>query len=404
MSTDALPGFRDFYPQEFAERAYLFATWREVARRYAFTEYDGPPLETLELYTRKSGEEIVGQLYNFEDKGGRAVALRPEMTPTFARMVSARARALRIPVRWFSIPQLFRYERPQKGRLREHFQLNVDIVGEAPPAPDAELLACGIDIMRALGLTHEDVVARVSDRNLLNAYLQAVGVTAEAAGEAYAVIDKLDRQPEAVSAERLAKLQLSRATIDAVLRIPQVTFAELADILAAGPHASPRAMDDVSLFERYLRYLDALGVGDYCRFDLSIVRGLAYYTGIVFELFDRRGEFRAICGGGRYDNLLASLGGPDLAALGFGMGDVVLTELLRSRGLVRTASVGLDYWIAGEEGVPLEDIMRRAAELRAQNFSVEYSLRGQSLSKQLKAAKALGARDIIVLTASKANA
>src|SRR5689334_750788 len=171
MSTGALPGFRDFYPAELAERAHIFRAWREVARRYAFVEYDGPPLETLELYTKKSGAEIVGQLYNFTDKGGREVALRPEMTPTFARMVAARANALRKPVRWFTLPQLFRYERQQKGRLREHFQLNVDIVGEPDVTADAELLAVGIDIMRALGLTRDDVRARVSDRRLLRALL-----------------------------------------------------------------------------------------------------------------------------------------------------------------------------------------------------------------------------------------
>jgi len=403
MSIGALPGFRDFYPQEFAERAYLFGTWREVARRYAFTEYDGPPLEALELYTRKSGEEIVGQLYAFKDQGDREVALRPEMTPTLARMVGARARSLRIPVRWFSIPQLFRYERPQKGRLREHYQLNVDIVGEAPPAPDAELLACGLDVMRALGLTHDDVVARVSDRNLLAAYLQVVGVPEHAVGGAYTVIDKLDRQPESASAERLTALGLSHTAIDGVLRIPHLTLENLGSTLSAGPHAGPRAMDDFHLFERYLAYLDALGVGPYCRFDLSIVRGLAYYTGIVFELFDRRGEFRAICGGGRYDKLLASLGGPDLAALGFGMGDVVLTELLRARGLLPAPTAGLDYWVAGDEGVPLEDIMRKAAELRAKHHSVEYSLRGQSLAKQMKAAKTLGAREIIVLPVQQSH-
>src|SRR5438128_9457899 len=178
MFKNALPGFRDFYPQELAERAFIMDTWRSVARRYAFVEYDGPPLEPLELYTKKSGEEIVGQLYEFEDKGGRRVALRPEMTPTLARMVAAKANALRKPVRWFSIPQLFRYERQQRGRLREHFQLNVDIIGEASVAADAELLAVAIEIMRATGLTASDVRARVSDRRLLTAILHEVGVKA----------------------------------------------------------------------------------------------------------------------------------------------------------------------------------------------------------------------------------
>src|SRR6201990_66168 len=195
MFKGALPGFRDFYPQELSERAFIMATWREVARRYAFVEYDGPPLEPLELYTRKSGDEIVGQLYNFVDKGEREVALRPEMTPTVARMVAARANALRKPVRWFSMPQLFRYERQQKGRLREHFQLNVDIIGEADVTADAELLAVAIEIMRSCGLTSADVRARVSDRRLLLAILKELGVTEEQSSRVFAVVDKIDRTP-----------------------------------------------------------------------------------------------------------------------------------------------------------------------------------------------------------------
>src|SRR5205085_4574896 len=188
MAQGALPGFRDFYPELLAERAYIFGVWRDVARRFAFAEYDGPPLEPLELYTKKSGDEIVGQLYNFVDKGGREVALRPEMTPTVARMVAARANALRKPVRWFSMPQLFRYERQQKGRLREHYQLNVDIFGSADVAADAELVACAVDMMRAFGLTSSDVVVRVSDRRLLQAYLIALGVPANAVTSVYQII------------------------------------------------------------------------------------------------------------------------------------------------------------------------------------------------------------------------
>src|SRR5690349_10647212 len=203
MAQGALPGFRDFYPAEFAQRAYIARVWREIARRYAFVEYDGPPLEPLDLYTRKSGEEIVGQLYNFVDKGDRPVSLRPEMTPTFARMVSARANALRKPVRWFSIPQLFRYERQQRGRLREHFQLNVDIIGEADVTADAELLAVAIDMMREFGLTHDDVRARVSDRRLLRGLLRARGVTEAQEPAVFAVVDKINRQPREVSIEKL---------------------------------------------------------------------------------------------------------------------------------------------------------------------------------------------------------
>src|SRR5918998_3437551 len=193
MSQKALPGFRDFYPTELAERAHIERAWREVARRYAFVEYDGPPLEPLDLYTKKSGEEIVGQLYNFADKGGREVTLRPEMTPTLARMVAARANGLRKPIRWFSIPQLFRYERQQRGRLREHFQLNCDLIGETSPLADAEIIALAIDVLRAFGLGPGDVRVRLSDRRVLTSILEGRGVPASGMLKAFEYIDKVER-------------------------------------------------------------------------------------------------------------------------------------------------------------------------------------------------------------------
>src|SRR5947208_1496614 len=219
MAQGALPGFRDFYPAEFAQRAYIARIWREVARRYAFVEYDGPPLEPLDLYTKKSGDEIVTQLYNFTDKGGREVALRPEMTPTLARMVAARANALRKPVRWFSLPQLFRYERQQKGRLREHFQLNVDIVGESDVTADAELLGVAIDIMREFGLSPDDVRARVSDRRLLRAVLERFGIGEKELPEVFGIIDKIERQPRQVSAEKLSALGVSNESTEALFSL-----------------------------------------------------------------------------------------------------------------------------------------------------------------------------------------
>lgn len=400
MFKGALPGFRDFYPQELAERAYIMRTWRAVAHRYAFVEYDGPPLEPLELYTRKSGEEIVGQLYNFTDKGGRDVALRPEMTPTVARMVAARANALRKPVRWFSMPQLFRYERQQKGRLREHYQLNVDIFGATDVAADAELVACAVDMMRSFGLTSQDVVVRVSDRRLLQAYLLGLGVPVEALASVYGIIDKLERTPSQISSEKLRTLGVPSEAIARILAIADVPFDELAARLRQSD-----AIGVVEDFGRFLRYVPALLGGDesWLRLDLSIVRGLAYYTGIVFELFDRSGEFRAICGGGRYDTLLESLGGVDTPALGFGMGDVVLGELLRTRGLMMAAPAEADVWLAAEESVPLEDVMREAARRRAAGQAVEYALRPQSLSKQKKAAQASGAREFVTLSTESSN-
>ncbi|CAN5680883.1 histidine--tRNA ligase [soil metagenome] len=400
MSRAALPGFRDFYPQELAERAYVMDAWHEVARRYGFVEYDGPPLEPLELYTAKSGEEIVGQLYVFEDKGGRKVALRPEMTPTFARMVGARLNALRKPVRWYSTPQLFRYERQQKGRLREHFQLNVDIVGETDVAADAELLALAIDVMREVGLTSSDVRARVSDRRLLTALLAHFEIPGKDQPLVYAVLDKLDREPRAELEQRLTDAGLSPRTVGSLFEA--VAMKDVADLRVrlGGVRAMDAQFDDL---ERYLELLGALGVRDWVQLDLSVVRGLAYYTGIVFELFDTAGEFRAICGGGRYDDLLATLGGTAAPALGFGMGDVVLGELLRSRKLMPALEPAVDFWVASDDDALLPEVMSVAARLRAAGHSVEYSLKSQQLARQLKAATSAGAAQVVILLLDQWN-
>jgi histidyl-tRNA synthetase len=400
MSSGALPGFRDFFPTELAERAHIMRVWRDVARRYNFAEYDGPPLEPLDLYTKKSGDEIVGQLYSFTDKGGRDVALRPEMTPTFARMVAERANSLRKPVRWFSMPQLFRYERQQKGRLREHFQLNVDIVGEADVTADAELLAVAIDIMRGLGLTDRDVVARVSDRRLLSALLLDAGVTNDQLGAAYAVIDKVDREPRDVGERKLADAGVTSAARDALYRLVAVRSL---DELRDSARESDTVREHTDRLARYFTYLEALGMDAWVRLDLSIVRGLAYYTGIVFELFDARGEFRAICGGGRYDTLLSSLGGVDLPALGFGMGDVVLGELLRARALMPSVAPRVEFWVAAADHGKETEVMRVASALRTSGRSVEYALRQQQLGKQFKAASAAGAMYAVVLPAGFAE-
>jgi histidyl-tRNA synthetase len=395
MSQGALPGFRDFYPDQLATRNYLMSVWRDVARRYGFVEYDGPPLEPLELYTRKSGEEIVGQLYSFADKGGREVALRPEMTPTLARMVSAKANALRKPIRWFSIPQLFRYERQQKGRLREHFQLNVDIIGESSVAADAELLAVAIDVMRAVGLTSKDVRARISDRALLTAALAGVGVESSELPPVFAAIDKTGREPRDVTRDKVAKAVANEQARQGVERL--LENSKDLDAIAQNLGSNPQVAQQIDAMREYLSFLGALGVGDWIDFDLSIVRGLAYYTGKVFEVFDARGEFRAICGGGRYDELLATIGGVDLPALGFGMGDVVLTEILRSRHLLPTVSLSTEYWVASDDESMLSDVMTVAGRLRAKSRSVEYALKSQTLSRQLKTASSAGVKSVVLL-------
>lgn len=391
----SLPGFRDFLPAEFSIRAHITATWREVARRHAFEEYDGPPLEPLELYTEKSGDEIVGQLYHFTDKGGRPVALRPEMTPTLARIAGARAGGLRKPIRWFSVPQLFRYERTQRGRLREHFQWNVDVLGETDIGADAEVLATALDALLALGLAPSDIIARFSDRRLLESLFRHAGVPEDRLLAAYGVADKLTREPRERIRARLVEIGLDAAAADRVLAI--FDTPDGLEGLAAAYGALPGVGEAVDRLKQYSAHLADLGLGDCIAFDLTIVRGLAYYTGTVFEIFDRKGELRAICGGGRYDDLLGALSGVDLPAVGFGMGDVVIGELLAERGLLPAYAPAVDYYVVsvGEGERPLA--RRIAATLRRRGHSVAYALKPAGVGRQFKEADAAGARRTIVL-------
>ena len=394
MPVQSLPGFRDFFPEDLALRAHIFGAMRRVALRYGFEEYDGPPLEALELYTQKSGEEIVGQLYHFADKGGREVALRPEMTPTLARMVATRAGALKKPIRWFSIPQLFRYERQQRGRLREHFQLNCDIVGEPGPLADAEIIALALDVMRELGLGPQDVRVRVSDRRVLDSLLVELGVPLDNRLLAYQAIDKLGRSEYAGHKQRLLDIAGTVVAVEFVEKHRQArTWAQLAEALA--PH--PSVLERARSLQGALAALNDMGFGEFVEVDLSIVRGLAYYTGIVFELFDAQGALRAICGGGRYDDLLQTIGGVDLPALGFGMGDVVLGELLKERGLASVALSAVDVFVAHVTAEDRPQVLRLAHVLRDAGLRVEFALGDQSLGKQLKLADARGAARAVVI-------
>jgi histidyl-tRNA synthetase len=380
---ERLPGFRDFYPEPLPNpdvwsadaRQYIFGKWRETARRYGFREYDGPPLEPLELFTTKSGDEIVGQLYNFTDKGDRAVALRPEITPTLARMVAAHERNYKKPIRWFSIPQLFRYERQQKGRLREHFQFNADVIGETDPAADAELIALLIDTLRSFGLTAQDFVIRLSSRNAWQEFYESKRQKAEGKNtEAYAffqIIDKLEREaPE----ESMKKLDALGFSLDEVNRF----------IESGEPTTELRTI---------LNNLAARGMSDFVKVDYHVIRGLAYYTGVVFEAFDRKGEFRAIAGGGRYDNLIKLISGGkvNLAALGFGMGDVVLLELLKARGLLPTFDATVDVFVLIEDENFRPQSLKLVQDLRTAGFAVEYPLTPTKLDKQFKRAQELKA-------------
>lgn len=390
-----LPGFRDFAPEALAEREHVFKSWRSVACRYGFQEYDGPPLEPLELYREKSGDEIVGQLYAFVDKGGREVSLRPEMTPSLARMLGERSRAMPKPIRWFSIPQLFRYERQQRGRLREHFQWNVDILGEAGTGADAEVLAVAVDALRELGLGPDDFVARVSDRRLLSAILHALGVPADRVAATYTDIDKYERVGADATRARLRESAgLAPRAATSLLEILDTSGLDVVEDLLGEREAVGASLAEL---RRYQADLAAMGLDPFLRFDLRIVRGLAYYTGIVFELFDRRRRMRAICGGGRYDQLLERVGGEPLAAVGFGMGDVVLTELLRDRGLLPEGTPSMDWFIASVS--PAQRLLGRqiAHALRETGSTVAYALEQRPVRKQLAMAARQGARRVILL-------
>ena len=380
---ERLPGFRDFYPEPLPNpeawsadaRQYIFKKWRETARRYAFREYDGPPLEPLELFTLKSGEEIVGQLYNFCDKGERAVALRPEMTPTLARMISSSERNYKKPIKWFAVPQLFRYERQQKGRLREHFQFNCDIFGESDVSAEAELIALLIDTLRSFGLSAEDFVIRLSSRNAWQEfYRRATGNAARGAEDEYRfyqIIDKLEREKPEESKSKLEALGMSLDDVNEFIKRGAPT-AELNQIL---------------------KNLAVRGLGDFVKIDYQVIRGLAYYTGVVFEAFDRRGEFRAIAGGGRYDNLvkLISGGKVNLPALGFGMGDVVLLELLKARDVLPKFDAGVDAFCLIDDEELREASAHLIHELRGQGYAIEYSLNPAKSDKQFKRAMELNA-------------
>jgi histidyl-tRNA synthetase len=371
-----LPGFRDFLPDDCAARNYIFARWRETSRRYGFIEWDGPVLEPTDLYRKKSGAEIVDQLFNFSDKGEREVSMRPELTPTLARVVAAHERAFKKPLKWFSIGQFFRYEKQQRGRLREHYQLNCDIMGESDFAADIELIALCIDILRGFGLTEKDFVVRISDREFWTDFLQQQKLPSERWEEVLQIIDKSGREPRQKTEEKLGKL--------------------------AGPVFSIFDKGGRSgKLDRLVDGLGARGLAGFVDIDVKIVRGLAYYTGPVFEVFDRAGKLRAIAGGGRYDNLIGQLsdGAVSMPALGFAMGDVVLGELLRERP---TASDRLEASIKDQNKIDIyvviakeqrrADALEQIQELRDRGYRIDYPLTADKVAKQFQTAENTGAR------------
>ncbi len=389
--TQGVRGTRDFYPEDMRLRNWLFERFHSAARSHGFEEYDAPVLESEELYTRKAGEEIVGQLYNFEDKGGRRVALRPEMTPSLARMVMARSGGLALPIKWYSIPQCWRYERTQRGRGREHYQWNVDIWGMNGVEADAELLSVLVQFFHSVGLKSEDLVIRISSRKVLEEVLGSLAIEGEIFAQTCVIVDKMDKLPEDVIQAQLSDLGLSSDSISTILSVLGITdLGSLSSALNSDSEALIELQSLFSLCESY-------GISDWVSFDASVVRGLAYYTGPVFEAHDRAGNLRAICGGGRYDKLIGTLGGNDLPATGFGFGDMVVMELLADKGLLPELSNGVAD-VVFSMGTELRGAaMQVAAKLRSAGRTVDLVLEDKKMKWVFKHAERCGATRLVMV-------
>ncbi|MFM1852061.1 MAG: hypothetical protein RIS54_1745 [Verrucomicrobiota bacterium] len=387
-----LPGFREFYPDDLARRNYLFRLWRQTAAAYGFAEYDAPVLEPLDLYKAKSGDEIEAQLFSFTDKGGREVALRPEMTPTVCRLVGAKANALKRPIKWFSIGEFYRYERMQKGRGRCFFQLNADIFGEPGPEAETELIGLLVQCLCAFGLTEQDFYVRLSDRNLWFYYLAALGLDEPRIRGVLGAVDRYEKYGDYAFKGYTEQF----GALDEALKAKVLAFLQIKSLPALEAVLSPLGNDRISArmadWRKLLGNLDAMGLSRFIEVDLGVVRGLAYYTGFVFEAFDRKGELRAIAGGGRYDDLVGKLCNVDLPAVGFAIGDMTFALLLEQRGLTPSLVQAPDvYCVIGGEAE------RKAAfgaiqALRAAGFRVDYPLKDVAFGKQFKAAAEAGAR------------
>ncbi len=397
MKFQAVKGTRDFYPEQMRLRSYIVDAWRRVSLRNGFEEYDSPIFEYLDLFTIKSGEEIAEQLFNFTDRGGRDLAIRPEITPSLARMVNAKINTLPRPIKWFSVPRVCRAERPQKGRLREFFQWNIDIIGSDDVLADAECIYVAIDLLRELGLTPEDVNVRIGSRTLAVAAITSAGVGGEKVDEILPVLDKRAKLPEEKFTALCEEKGLTPGQIDAICRFQDADSVEAvrSALGDSDDETITAALDDL---QQLLDHLGAMGVRDFCRLDMHIVRGLAYYTGIVYEIFDAADSLRAVAGGGRYDNLLEVLGGPKVGATGFGMGDVVLGILLDEKNKVPSLDQAIDFFVIDDEDDCLDPVLRVVAGLRRLGWQAAYSFKRQKTPKQLKEALRSGAAAAVFIS------
>lgn len=394
MSYGPPRGMRDFYPEDMRKRNRLFEYWRSAALKHGFEEYDAPVVETEELLTRKSGEEIVHQIYNFQDKSGRALALRPEMTPSLARMIIARQNTLAMPVKWFSVPQCFRYERTTRGRKREHFQWNLDIIGEEGPMAEAEVLSTALTALISAGLTADHFKVRVGDRKLLEALFNSTGIPTSQFQAVCLALDKRDKISDEAMTDLLKEHELTPESIAKVFELLAIEKMEEAEAL----------LDDKAPLESLktlFAYMEEYGLAEFLVFDLSIIRGLDYYTGTVFEAFDVEKKFRAIFGGGRYDNLLSSLGGQPIPCVGLGFGDVVVWELIEHLKLYEEMQAGSDVYIGYMSDEERSLAMKGAAALRKAGRSVALALKPQKPKKIFSAASKAGAGHAIFIGPSE---
>jgi histidyl-tRNA synthetase len=399
MKIPPVKGTRDFYPTDMARRNWIIDGWKKVSVRNGFEEYDGPIFEYLKMFQIKSGDEIVEQLFSFQDRGGRDLALRPEITPTLARMVNQQINSLPKPIKWFSVPRLLRAERPQKGRLREFFQWNIDIIGVenelGKALADAEVIFTTVDYLREVGLTSKDIKVKISSRELLAAYLANLDISENKLESIYTVLDKKNKLPPETFVQILEEQISGKKNVSKILDFMSVgSMPELEELVKDESDESRAYLEIKSVLDN----LDMMGVGDFCVYDPSIVRGLAYYTGIVFEVHDTAGELRAICGGGRYDNLLRDFGGPQISATGMGMGDRVLEIILEEKGKLdkKVTKKQLDYFVTCI-GVFGDEAWQIVEKLRSMEYSVNFSYKMGGLSRQLKEASAQNAKKCIII-------
>jgi histidyl-tRNA synthetase len=396
MKIPPVKGTRDFYPPDMAIRNWIIDGWKQVSIRNGFEEYDGPIFEYLKAFQIKSGDEIVEQLFSLKDRGGRELAIRPEITPTLARMVNQQINSLPRPIKWFSVPRLCRAERPQKGRFREFFQWNIDIIGVKDVLADAEVIFTALDYLRGVGLTPDDIVCKISSRKMLATILLSIGIVENELEALYALLDKRSRLPGDSFEEMLAEQVTDKNKRKKILQLMGVKSVEQ---IGNSLQLNETVKESVDELGRLFELLGVMGVADYCTFDVSVVRGLAYYTGIVFEFYDRGGKFRAIGGGGRFDDLLQQFGGPAIPATGFGIGDCVLAILLEEKGLLpkQLPSHQLDYFVAFTDKKFLNKAIEITAKLRSRGLAVNFSYKSANLAKQLKQASAQNAQKCVII-------